>query len=261
MPDRERRAHEERPRRPHADRRRQQELHPHAGSHREQPAEGVSGKNVAHRDRDQRDRQRDREPEPTAHVAKLGVLRFFGRGPRPRLERHPANGARARHIAHDLRVHGASPLPARGGGRWPQGLDGLLSSPRSLCNEGVATMGSAKHVGDSVRLVPPRSRGRVDGHSAHGIDPRQGGAGVPRRRAAGGGVRWGLRIGAHRGPRRVLSVRTCDRERSRTWRRPRVLSIACKKQATIANGPRALARQLGRPVGSGAKIASSESTK
>src|SRR5439155_11173604 len=75
---------------------------------------------VAHHEHDQRQAQRRADPEPPGHVFQLGVL--FVAGHRSWLQGHAANRARARSVAHDLRMHRADVLRAR---RGRFGADGL----------------------------------------------------------------------------------------------------------------------------------------
>ena len=55
--------------------------------------------------------QRHAPPKATRHVAQLGIL-LLRCGDGHRLERHAADWAEARPVAHDLRMHGAGPLGA-----------------------------------------------------------------------------------------------------------------------------------------------------
>jgi hypothetical protein len=82
--------------------------------------ESESRQHVPHREEEQRRRQRGRDPEAPLHVDPLRVLDLL-RGDRARLERHPADRARSRRVAHDLRMHRAGPLDLRAGRRHGRG--------------------------------------------------------------------------------------------------------------------------------------------
>ena len=108
------RALKERPSRPQHDRSRQRQLAPSQHPARKQVLQ--RGRHVAHGDREERDGERQAGPEAARHVAQFGILRLR-RGDGARLQCHAADRARARLLAHDLRVHGAHPLgPGRGRG-------------------------------------------------------------------------------------------------------------------------------------------------
>ena len=74
--------------------------------------DAAAGEHVAHGERHHRRRQRHARPEAARHVHELGIGPLLDLD-RPRLERHAADRARARLVAHDLRVHRARVLGLR----------------------------------------------------------------------------------------------------------------------------------------------------
>ncbi len=104
-------AHEEGRAAPQHHRGGEHQLGPAHDPRRAQPLEGQTHV-LAHGDDDQRHGERRAHPEAARHVDELGVLLLL-EGHRARLERHAADGALARRVAHDLGVHGAHVLGPR----------------------------------------------------------------------------------------------------------------------------------------------------
>ena len=99
---------------------------------------------LGHRHDEQRHGERDADPEPPRHVAQLGVALVAG-GRRHRLERHAADRAAARPLAHDLGVHRAGPQRAS---RRLCGGDARLVAGEALGfgDEPLAAAGAAEEI-------------------------------------------------------------------------------------------------------------------
>ena len=68
----------------------------------------MARQHVRDHDSKQREGETDADPEPSRHAVKLGI--GFGGRNRHWLERHTADRAISRLVAHDLRMHGARVL-------------------------------------------------------------------------------------------------------------------------------------------------------
>ena len=117
---------EERPAAPEDDRRRQRELDPERP--RSANRVGDARDHVRDHEAEQGQGQDGRDPEPPLHGVELGVLLLEAGD--PRFQRHAADGARPRAVAHDLRVHRArvlrpGDLVFHGGHCWHRFLHGL----------------------------------------------------------------------------------------------------------------------------------------
>ena len=113
------------------------------------------------------DGEHDADPEAAGHVAQFGIL-FGGRGDRARLERHAADGAVSGFGAHDLRMHGACVLGARGGQR-DVALEGHAAG-RTGPGLGFANFGAhGADVGNRASgfRLPAFERGHRSGSRAH----------------------------------------------------------------------------------------------
>ena len=123
-------------------------MEPRGEPARDQMTKRLPGQHVAHDEGQQRQRQHESDPEPTRHVHKLGIGPVDG-AHRPRLERHAADRARPRPLAHDLRMHRAGPFRLRP--RCHHGLErhaALRTIPRSaLADLGVHRTGVHPIVG------------------------------------------------------------------------------------------------------------------
>ena len=119
---------------------------------------------AAHFEHDHREGEREADPEPTGHVRQLRVgLRLPGH--HARLQGHPADRARPRFVPHDLRVHGAGVLCARGRGRHRDRLQrhaALGAGTRT----GLADLGM--HGTGVLRVVRPSDPDGVDGWACAG---------------------------------------------------------------------------------------------
>src|SRR5215469_1018516 len=98
---------------------------------------------LCHRNSEERDRERDADPEAPRHIAQF---RIFGVAPggRHRLQRHAADRAASRFLAHDLRVHWTGPKNLAGLDWWAGrgGLSGEMTLRRS--SKLLPAMGTAE---------------------------------------------------------------------------------------------------------------------
>ena len=106
---------EERPAAPQHHGGREHELEPGEGAGGDGVLEGLARDQVRHGHGHHGDGQRQPDPEPARHVPELGARLLLERDG-PGLERHAADRAGAGLLPHDLRMHGAHPLGARGRG-------------------------------------------------------------------------------------------------------------------------------------------------
>ena len=157
---------------------------------------------LGHREQQERNRQSQADPEPPRHVDEFGIGGLLLRHHGDRFEGHPADRARARTIADDLRVHGAG---VRGSGRsWffqqrrhqddrsgsvPL-ADGTLGSesPR-IAPELLQAVTTTEVIGPAIVFERPGRRRGNDLHAADGVlervravepDVGMGGAGCVR---------------------------------------------------------------------------------
>jgi len=97
---------EEWPRRPQHHGRAEDQPDPVRHGHVDAAAESHAQQHVPHRQREHWQRQRRCDPEPARHVHEFGIRPLVDEH-RAWLERHPADRARTRAVAHDLRMHRA----------------------------------------------------------------------------------------------------------------------------------------------------------
>jgi hypothetical protein len=121
---------------------------------------------LGHGNGQQRYRQRDANPEAPRHGAQFGIIAIAG-GRRHRFQRHAADRAVARLLAHDLRVHRAGPQDLAGGGhKGPRGGDAVA---RRIGREFFAATGAAEEVAVAGVVGAVAGLGRIDEHAADRI--------------------------------------------------------------------------------------------
>ena len=97
---------EKRPTAPEHHRGGEGELNPNQRQPGQESGKRLARNHLRHGEEEDRSGKDNAGPKPASHVQQLRVGLFFHRCS-PRLQGHPANGARARLAAHHLRVHGA----------------------------------------------------------------------------------------------------------------------------------------------------------
>ena len=153
---------------PEDHRRREGELDPGEPAP-EQLLDGVTRNDLGHPENEDDQAQRKADPETARHVGELVVRSLLERRDL-RLQRHPANGARAGPFLHDLRVHRARvERVCVGRRRGHRRLGRRLDVTVRLCAELLQAAGIAEKVGlAAVRQPVLGGRGR-DHHPADRI--------------------------------------------------------------------------------------------
>ena len=156
---------EEGPAAPQDDRRRERQKQPLLGAWRNERQEIDAEQVPAHLDDGDEERQGSANPEPPGEIDQL----FIGRIDRHAhgLQRHAANGARARPLLHDFRVHGA------GVERPRRRRLGLRLAAQILLRVGgklLAAAISAEVIRLSLIVFLGLACVKIHSHAANGID-------------------------------------------------------------------------------------------